>query len=214
LGKTALWLFPLLVSMVLTVGKTALLSFPLSFLAYIILIPLNRQLKTTIIGFFIVTLGLAIPVIIPTLSNMSYDTLTTLTGRLEVWDMTWALIQEAPWFGHGMGSVVPELNWNRETAGYTGQAHNLFLNIWFQLGAVGLTLVASFFITFAGTAVKAYQKIFMRSQAALGMSVWLLMVFLTATMSGLVGFYLPVQYLVMVLLWMSPRWHQHQVSSS
>lgn len=69
---------------------------------------------------------------------------TTLTGRSEIWPTIWALIWDSPIRGHGhafWSSETPLRLAIWTTLGWViNNAHNTFLDVWFQLGLPGLAL--------------------------------------------------------------------------
>lgn len=77
-----------------------------------------------------------------------------LTGRSDLWAAVWGLIQQRPVFGWGWISYwmpgAKPLDTLFVQGGVTYyQAHNIFLDFWLQLGAVGLLLfIAVIVITF------------------------------------------------------------------
>ncbi|MFE5628860.1 polysaccharide biosynthesis tyrosine autokinase [Streptomyces sp. NPDC056543] len=52
------------------------------------------------------------------------------SGRSWLWETTWASVREAPWLGHGIGSVERVV----------GHPHNDYLRLWHDLGLLGLVL--------------------------------------------------------------------------
>ncbi|MGW5463796.1 polysaccharide biosynthesis tyrosine autokinase [Streptomyces sp. NPDC003996] len=52
------------------------------------------------------------------------------SGRSSLWNLTWASIQDAPWLGHGVGSVQRTV----------GHPHNDYLRLWHDFGLLGLGL--------------------------------------------------------------------------
>ena len=98
----------------------------------------------------------------------------TLTGRMPLWSMVTAAIRERPWIGYGYdafwlgmrgesGHVVNSVNF------VPAHAHNGFLEVTLQLGAVGLALFAvGYFV--------ACRKAFIAARgSAIGESLWPLM---------------------------------------
>ncbi|MFD9128983.1 polysaccharide biosynthesis tyrosine autokinase [Kitasatospora sp. NPDC059571] len=57
------------------------------------------------------------------------------SGRAELWATTWAAIRQAPWTGHGIGSVELLL-----ADPGLGHPHNDYLRLWHDFGALGLAL--------------------------------------------------------------------------
>ncbi|RCJ32889.1 polymerase [Nostoc minutum NIES-26] len=78
---------------------------------------------------------------------------TSLTGRTDIWPLVLNAIGKRPWQGYGFGAFWGE--WNSEAsriwnaAGWpVPNSHNGFLDVWLQLGILGLLLLAlSFFAT-------------------------------------------------------------------
>jgi len=79
----------------------------------------------------------------------------TLTGRAYLWELMWREIEHHPWFGTGYGGfwlglegasgqIAYLVKW-----GYPGQAHNGYLDILNELGAVGMLLMAAFIVEHA-----------------------------------------------------------------
>lgn len=74
-----------------------------------------------------------------------------LTGRLDIWSSVIGLASERPWFGWGwIGYWQPWVEPYRGLAVRNGveylQAHNAWLDVWMQLGIVGLIAFASIVI--------------------------------------------------------------------
>lgn len=70
-----------------------------------------------------------------------------LTGRVEIWDRVIALAEQRPWFGWGWVSywahwVEPFKSLDVKKNGATMSAHNAWLDVWFQVGIVGLLAFA------------------------------------------------------------------------
>lgn len=77
----------------------------------------------------------------------------TLTGRTELWKYVWEMIQQRPWLGYGYASLWKD--WNSETAyvwhavGWTAPgAHNGFLELWLELGLLGMLVFLLQFLAF------------------------------------------------------------------
>ncbi len=82
-----------------------------------------------------------------------YDLLTilgrnnTLSGRTVLWQLVWDKIQQRPWLGYGYSAFW--LGWDSQAAGVWNMlhwtpphAHNGYLDLWLELGLVGI----SFFV--------------------------------------------------------------------
>lgn len=71
----------------------------------------------------------------------------TLTGRTHLWQAVWEMIRQKPWLGYGQGAFW--LNWNGPSSDIWNRfdwkppdAHNFYLDLWLQLGLVGLAAFA------------------------------------------------------------------------
>lgn len=70
-----------------------------------------------------------------------------LTGRAETWQKVWELVEQRPWFGWGWVSYWP--TWVEPFKGLDTKAgiavmsaHNAWLDVWLQLGIIGVLLFA------------------------------------------------------------------------
>jgi O-antigen ligase len=75
-----------------------------------------------------------------------------LTGRLDIWTAVIGLIEQRPWFGWGWVSYwAPWVEPFDDLVVIRGvtyfQAHNAWLDVWLQLGIVGLLLVGVLVLT-------------------------------------------------------------------
>ncbi len=83
---------------------------------------------------------------------------STLTGRSEIWSAVWAMIQQHPWLGYGFGAFWRGFDgpsgevWARIGA-TPPHAHNGVLDLWLDLGIVGVALVGGAFLVAAKRAV-------------------------------------------------------------
>ncbi|MWB98848.1 O-antigen ligase family protein [Agromyces seonyuensis] len=71
-----------------------------------------------------------------------------LTGRFDIWASVWSMIAEKPWFGWGwLGYWQPWVEPFDDLAVRNGvvylQAHNAWLDVWMQLGILGLIAFAA-----------------------------------------------------------------------
>jgi exopolysaccharide production protein ExoQ len=71
---------------------------------------------------------------------------STLTGRTELWQEIFDLIERRPWLGYGYGAFWSpaggEMMLLRRAIGWPVlSAHNGYLDVWLQLGALGLILL-------------------------------------------------------------------------
>lgn len=74
---------------------------------------------------------------------------TSLGARLEFLSETWNLSMEKPWFGHGTGSFKQGYEAHALQKGLiaTRNPHNEYLNVLYQLGFAGLSLLILLFVT-------------------------------------------------------------------
>jgi exopolysaccharide production protein ExoQ len=69
------------------------------------------------------------------------EEITSLTGRSQVWEQLFLLIEEKPIAGWGHASIGTVLEARRDEIGFdAGQAHNLYLQLLFSGGAIGFLL--------------------------------------------------------------------------
>lgn len=82
----------------------------------------------------------------------------TLTGRTYMWEAVWEMIRHHPWLGYGYGAFrsgwdqLPGHLWITTMGPFN--AHNGFLELWLQLGLVGLvffilSFAANFYLAFS-----------------------------------------------------------------
>ena len=87
-----------------------------------------------------------------------------MTGRLDTWQKVWALVEERPWFGWGWVSYWP--TWVEPFKGLDTKAgvavmsaHNAWLDVWLQLGIVGVLVFAPIvFLTWHRTWFRAVDQ--------------------------------------------------------
>jgi O-antigen ligase len=77
-----------------------------------------------------------------------------LTGRVEIWRKVWERAVQHPVFGNGFSS--PWVPWDPAFHGWiidhritVFMAHNMWLDVFLQLGAIGVVLIAIVFLAFA-----------------------------------------------------------------
>jgi exopolysaccharide production protein ExoQ len=109
----------------------------------------------------------------------------TLTDRTKIW--TFLLnMHTNPFVGTGYDSfwLGPRLLYFWRTAGFGGlnEAHNGYLEVYLNLGIIGLILLVIFLIASYGTICKRFTPF--SDIAALGMALWAIMLFYSVTEAG------------------------------
>jgi len=84
-----------------------------------------------------------------TVSRTGYSKeVTTLTGRTDIWAFAWSQIVQEPLLGYGHASskhIFPLLY--RQYWGWTTtHAHNMWIQVWFTAGLVGVVLLVGVFL--------------------------------------------------------------------
>lgn len=92
----------------------------------------------------------------PLMASLDKD--PTMTGRTELWRLIWLEISEKIWLGYGyssfwLGWQGPSADIWQQTGWHPVQAHNGFLNLWLQLGAVGMFLLIVLIVRYIYQAV-------------------------------------------------------------
>jgi exopolysaccharide production protein ExoQ len=112
----------------------------------------------------------------------------TLTGRVPLWGIVLGYIQERPFLGYGFGSFWLEETYGIAVSGLAGwsvpHAHNGFLDLWLDLGAVGLGLG----LLFLFASLYHWWRIYMRtgsSEALFWLTIWAFLLLYNFTESNL-----------------------------
>ena len=129
------------------------------FSTLLILLPLYRALRwryTLAVPALIFAIVLVGAVVVFSVSNwgvvlnaLGRD--VTLTGRTQLWDVVLDMIRERPWLGYGfsafwLGSEGPSAQLWLATGQEYEHAHNSFLDLWLQLGLVGVAVFSLGFV--------------------------------------------------------------------
>jgi exopolysaccharide production protein ExoQ len=140
---------------VMSESKTALVALALIIPVSIVFSLFKRRAS---IGFGLLFLWAVIAAItVPYYSRIVDDSLgflgrdADLTGRTELWSITWEAIQEKFWLGYGysgfwMGKDGPSVVVWRELFWEPPHAHNGYLEVWINLGLVGLVIVVALIV--------------------------------------------------------------------
>lgn len=147
--------------LVMSTSKTSLVVL----LAVLILLPFYRAIRwsyTLSIPIFIIAILLLASIVI--LFTAEAETVLgfigkdlTLTGRTDLWAVVFTMIQQRFWLGYGYSAFW--LGWEGYSADVwkvfnwlPNHAHNGFLDIWLDLGLLGLSI---FILSFFNSLVKA-----------------------------------------------------------
>jgi O-antigen ligase len=101
-------------------------------------------------------LGFAYLLLGETLLSNALGTLgrdTTFTGRTEIWAILWPISWQHPILGQGYGSF-----WIHPPLERFNEAHNGYLDVFLELGIVGIILLAGFLASFYWRARKALSR--------------------------------------------------------
>lgn len=110
----------------------------------------SRLLALTLLAFAAETLVILLLTYAETFANFLGKDIT-LTGRTELWQATWEMIQRHPWFGYGYdgfwhGIKSPSAYIWRATGWKMNHPHNGFLALWIDLGILGLAIFLMSFL--------------------------------------------------------------------
>jgi O-antigen ligase len=138
-----------LACMFLSQSRTAGVGLAVSVL---VLLLLRHPLRMLVTAIFIALGALAFVVFDVNLQDLaaivsrtgSVKEVTTLTGRTQIWSFVWGEIIKEPWFGYGSASTkhLMPLNFHTFWGWTTTHAHNMWLQVWFTTGLVGVSLLA------------------------------------------------------------------------
>lgn len=102
----------------------------------------NRRVGVAFAGLVgLAALVLSVEFILPLFERSHQD--ATLSGRTIIWAMTWEEIQARPLHGFGFATYPGyfEKLWNNW---FPAHAHNLWLQVWFENGLIGVLLITGF----------------------------------------------------------------------
>ena len=133
----------------LSTSKTALIIFFI-LLSLLSIIQILRRLDTKALPVGILLIVLVGSLAILSAYNMENILTilgrdTTLTGRIYLWQAVWLMIQEHPWLGYGYNAFWLEREGPSKYIWEIVQwepfnAHNGYLDLWLQLGLVGVVI--------------------------------------------------------------------------
>ncbi len=200
----ALFGIPTLFAMMLTVGKTVLVAFMVAFLFYILHIPLQRRMKLPILIVTLLVMCMGLPFVAEYMSRyLDAGSLNTLSGRTELWQITWDDSWKHPWIGHGIASPFATLSWNVDRSGQSGTAHNDYLNAFYQMGVIGFLIVSLLYGSFINAAFKTRKNAEFRQNTSFCMALFIIMFIFSLTASFPVGFAVPFTFQMIMHYWMA-----------
>jgi O-antigen ligase len=94
--------------------------------------------------------------------------------RPGIWQTARERIGEAPWLGHGFGREILAGDFRKHTAGAGPEirhGHNIFLDMWLQLGAVGLAAFAAILVLLAREYVRMLRDPELAPWAVIGLAI-------------------------------------------
>lgn len=111
---------------------------------------------------------------------------TTLTGRVDVWEKLIVAIGKHPLVGYGLGGYFlgdtgPSAELARDGGWLAPSAHNAYLDIWINIGAIGLVL---FTLTFFFALSRLVKQI---RQKGSGVDIWALVCLVEMAVYGISG---------------------------
>lgn len=153
---------------VLSESKTSLVTC----ITLLILIPFYRSFRlkySHFIPLFIISILTIASLAIWTISEVE-AVLTligkdvTLTGRTDLWDVVFSMIKQRPWLGYGYSGFW--LGWDGQYSAYIWQvfswlpahAHSGILDLWLDIGLIGIILFVIIFLRMAVNAVSLAQR--------------------------------------------------------
>lgn len=149
----------ILLALAATLARGAWLAFIIGAAAFLIA---RRRYSNARLGLRASILPLVITgaagvfiILLPLLSNQAaikhLVNIKSARGRIWMWAVTWTMIRDAPWGGHGLGTFGSQFplyqarafsrGWSTPfiaNASFTSYAHNDYLQLWAELGLFGL----------------------------------------------------------------------------
>lgn len=203
----------LLFTLLKSLSKTSILSFLLAAPVYVLRSKISVQKKINLMLLASGVLAIssaALSSYLDTYLNEQQggEDLTTATGRTVIWEMAWEMIQENPIWGYGYQSyrdVAPQIIAIRLV-----HPHNEVLNMWFNLGVVGLILGVLTYITYYWLLRRAAKA--RLPQEALGLALLIFSVVRGLTEATVPDFLVyPSSLMILMIGWLSQT---NQISSN
>ncbi|WP_336489093.1 O-antigen ligase family protein [Methylobacterium nigriterrae] len=194
---------PFAFCLVMSNNRMSLVAMGLAF-AYVYLVRGQVGAKLTV-GLLVASIGLLVfasfgDALLSSVSRSgSAEEITSGTGRTRIWAVVLELWTEQPLFGYGAGSAKFILPHHPLLFAAAAHAHNLYLNILFAGGAIGLVL---FMLSLGATLRRLWSE---RAHAIIALLIFVLIYGLTEpTIGGLVA-YLPISFFSIAFLSLARR---------
>lgn len=203
----------LLFTLLRSLSKTSILSFLIAASVYVLRsqISVKKKINLVLISGGIIAVSFTrLSRYLDTYLNEQQggEALATGTGRTQVWEMTWRMIQENPIWGYGYQSyrdVADQIIGLRLV-----HPHNEVLNIWFNLGGVGLLLALLTYIAYSWQVYCAGKARLPQEAFALSLLIYYIIRGVTeATVPDFLVY--PSSMMMLMISWMS---QSYQVSSN
>jgi O-antigen ligase len=195
----------LLFTLLRSLSKTSILGFLIAALVYVIRSKISIQRKITLVSVAAVIIAISSAALSSYLDKYLNEqqggaALETASGRTVLWEIAWQMIQENPIWGYGYLSyrdLAPQVIALRLV-----HPHNEWLNVWFNLGGVGLVLVVLTYLTYAWQVLRAAQA--RLPQEALGLALLVYFLIRGLTEASVADFCVyPSSLMILMLGWMS-----------
>jgi exopolysaccharide production protein ExoQ len=194
----------LLVTLLRSGSKTALGAFAIACFMYFLRSQRPRWQK---VAATVVVLVLAL-VAVPLILNRVFESegrsrVESFSGRTELWQQTMDMIRDRPLQGYGFLSFRdygPQPFSDIRVV----HAHDEWLNLWFTLGLVGVTLAAASYFAYFRLARRAARWPVTAGPAALAISL-LVFALVRGITEAANGFVFPMGMMLLLLFWMAER---------
>jgi exopolysaccharide production protein ExoQ len=137
-----------LAALVLSESLTAALTVVAAAVAGLIVAGLRPHRGSSARAVMLVGIILLVMTVVAIVTSWLFGRDPTLTGRTMIWDQSWEFIKERPFLGYGYGAFWSEASGPmailQQAVGWPApNAHNGYVDLWLQLGLLGLALFAA-----------------------------------------------------------------------
>jgi O-antigen ligase len=158
-----LFVLSMLLALYLTFGKTEIIALAVAGVVYVLYSSGSWRRRSILISRMLLGMALALIVLFPKIAEYQSGgggaAPETLTGRTVLWALTYKQIASGP-FIRGFGLLAFRLIGPSPFPGIdrVEQAHNEFLQVWFNFGLVGVVLVFGSYFALAYASVRALKQ--------------------------------------------------------